>query len=132
MQHLGQVGVHPLAHPCGENDDVHGVMVAGRPAARVGLRRTVSGRVRMASQCAVDGNVDTEVEKKVLSNSANKSGWRRPLRGLPARMVALLAVSILVTACNTLKLGYEQLPRIVEWQVDRFLALDSDQEALVN
>ena len=87
----------------------------------------------MASQCEVDGNVDTEVEKKVLSNSANKSsGWRRPLLGLPARMVALLAVSILVTACNTIKLGYENLPRLVEWQVDRFLALDDEQEALVN
>ena len=87
----------------------------------------------MASQCEVDGNVDTEVEKKVLNNSVIRSGgWRRLLAGMPARMVALLAVCILVTACNTIKLGYENLPRLVEWQADRFLALDSEQEALVN
>jgi Family of unknown function (DUF6279) len=87
----------------------------------------------MASQCERDGNVGTEVGKEVLNNSAIKSaGWRRPLRGLPARIVALLAVAILVTACNTIKLGYENLPRLVEWQADRFLALDNEQEALVN
>lgn len=86
----------------------------------------------MASQCETDGNVDTEVENKVLSNSAIKWSGRRLLGGLPARIVGLLAVSILVTACNTIKLGYENLPRLVQWQVDRFLSLDGEQEALVN
>jgi hypothetical protein len=87
----------------------------------------------MASRLGRDGNVDTEVEKEVLRNSANKSiGWRGLLEGLPTRIVALLAMSILVTACNAIKLGYENLPRLVEWQADRFLSLDNEQEALVN
>ena len=51
--------------------------------------------------------------------------------GLLARIVVLLTLSLLVTACNTVKLGYEHLPRLVEWQVDRFLSLDNEQEALV-
>ena len=41
-------------------------------------------------------------------------------------------MSLLVTACNAIKLGYENLPRLVEWQADRFLSLDNEQEALVN
>jgi hypothetical protein len=47
------------------------------------------------------------------------------------RLLACLALPLLLAGCTALKLGYENLPRLVEWQVDRFLALDADQEALV-
>lgn len=47
------------------------------------------------------------------------------------RIATLLALSLLLTSCSAMKLGYENLPRLVEWQVDRFLSLDDDQEALV-
>jgi hypothetical protein len=35
-------------------------------------------------------------------------------------------------ACTAVKLGYENLPLMVEWQADRYLSLDGDQEALVS
>lgn len=47
------------------------------------------------------------------------------------RIAALLALALLVSACSAIKLGYENLPRLVEWQADRYLSLDADQEALV-
>lgn len=53
------------------------------------------------------------------------------LRGRLLRVTALLALSLCIAACSTLKLGYENLPRIATWQADRYLALDDDQEALV-
>jgi hypothetical protein len=78
-------------------------------------------------------NVDTEFEKGILRIIAIKStGWARLRAGLAARIAALLTLSVLVAACNTVKFGYEHLPRLVEWQVDRFLSLDNEQEALVN
>ena len=40
-------------------------------------------------------------------------------------------MSLCVAACSTLKLGYENLPRLATWQADRYLALDDEQEALV-
>lgn len=54
---------------------------------------------------------------------------RRP--GTVARTLALLALSAMLAACTAFKLGYENLPRLVQWQVDRYLSLDNDQEELV-
>ena len=48
------------------------------------------------------------------------------------RIAAVLALALLVTGCSAIKLGYENLPRLVQWQADRYLSLDTDQEALVN
>jgi hypothetical protein len=39
---------------------------------------------------------------------------------------------VLLAACTAIKLGYENLPRLVQWQADRYLSLDSSQESLVN
>lgn len=47
------------------------------------------------------------------------------------RVAALLTLSLCIAACSTLKLGYENLPRLVKWQADRYLALDAGQEELV-
>src|SRR5688572_15125899 len=46
-------------------------------------------------------------------------------------VTALLALSLCIAACSTLKLGYEHLPRLATWQADRYLALDDEQKALV-
>lgn len=43
-----------------------------------------------------------------------------------------MGLTLLVASCSAIKLGYENLPRLVQWQVDRFLSLDDDQEAMVN
>ncbi len=53
------------------------------------------------------------------------------LQGRPVRVAALFALSLCVAACSTLKLGYENLPRLATWQADRYLALDDEQESLV-
>lgn len=53
------------------------------------------------------------------------------LSGRALRVTALLALSLCVAACSTLKLGYESLPRLATWQADRYLALDDDQKSLV-
>lgn len=87
----------------------------------------------MASDDGVGGNVDTEVEKEILNNSAIVVTGRSPARAcLHSRLIAVLALAFLLAACNTVKFGYEQLPRLVQWQADRFLSLDNEQEALVN
>ncbi len=87
----------------------------------------------MASEDKIGGNVGTEVEKETLRNSAITTHRQPPARKtLVARIIALLAMSFLVTACNAIKLGYENLPRLIEWQADRYLSLDNEQEALVN
>jgi hypothetical protein len=87
----------------------------------------------VASVVGLGGNVDTEVEKENLNNSATGTTGSSPARAwLHSRIVAVLALSFLLAACNTVRFGYEQLPRLVQWQADRFLSLDSQQEALVN
>ena len=48
------------------------------------------------------------------------------------RFVALLAFTLLLASCSAIKLGYENLPRLIQWQADRYLSLDSAQEDLVN
>lgn len=53
------------------------------------------------------------------------------LSGRAVRVAALLGLSLCVAACSTLKLGYENLPRLATWQADRYLALDDEQEAIV-
>ncbi len=44
----------------------------------------------------------------------------------------LLAFALVLTACSTIKLGYENLPRLAVWQADSYLSLDDDQEAALN
>ncbi|MGE0802247.1 MAG: DUF6279 family lipoprotein [Lautropia sp.] len=46
-----------------------------------------------------------------------------------ARLALAVVFALLVTACSTIKLGYESLPTLVLWQADSYLALDDDQEA---
>lgn len=43
----------------------------------------------------------------------------------------MLAGVLALAACSTIKLGYENLPRLMAWQADRYLALDDDQEAIL-
>ncbi len=64
-------------------------------------------------------------------NSAKPGAPQRRRTAAMARILALLALSAGLAACTALKLGYENLPRLVEWQADRFLSLDGEQEALV-
>ncbi len=54
------------------------------------------------------------------------------LGGGAGRVIALLAFTLLLASCTAVKLGYENLPRLIQWQADRFLSLDSAQENLVN
>ena len=43
----------------------------------------------------------------------------------------LLAVCLLLSGCSAVQLGYEALPTVARWQVDRHLGLDGDQTALL-
>jgi hypothetical protein len=69
-----------------------------------------------------------ELTDRTVDRSA---GRRRGSSGTLARLLAVLAVSLLMSACTAVKLGYENLPLVAEWQADRFLSLDGEQEALV-
>lgn len=42
---------------------------------------------------------------------------------------ALLALMALLSACSTLRLGYQQLPRLASWWVDDYVDLDRRQQA---
>jgi hypothetical protein len=48
-----------------------------------------------------------------------------------ARLALAAIFALLMTACSTIKLGYENLPTLLAWQADSYLALDDDQEALL-
>ena len=68
----------------------------------------------------------------MIDSDSGKSGKpQRQRTAAMARILALLALSAGLAACTALKLGYENLPRLVEWQADRFLSLDGEQEAMV-
>ncbi len=48
------------------------------------------------------------------------------------RIFSLLVFTLLLASCTAVKLGYENLPRLIQWQADRYLSLDSAQADLVN
>ena len=49
------------------------------------------------------------------------------------RLGALLTLlALLASGCTMARLGYDLLPAWSSWQLDRYLALDEDQRALVS
>lgn len=59
---------------------------------------------------------------------------RGPGRGGLARALLLawlLPLAALLASCSTIRLGYENLPMLVGWEVDSYLDLDADQKAIV-
>jgi hypothetical protein len=53
------------------------------------------------------------------------------MRG-PWRGALLAACALLLSGCTMARLGYDWLPAWSSWQLDRYLALDEDQRALVS
>ena len=47
-------------------------------------------------------------------------------------MLLCMCLLVALAACSTIRLGYEKLPFLVGWQVDRYLDLTSEQEAMVD
>ena len=81
---------------------------------------------------------DARPPGRPVAESAALGGAARGIGRLPrssgsfGRSLALLAMSLLMSACTAVKLGYENLPLVVGWQADRFLSLDESQDALVS
>ena len=46
-------------------------------------------------------------------------------------MLLCMCLLVALAACSTIRLGYEKLPFLAGWQVDRYLDLTSEQEAMV-
>ena len=87
-----------------------------------GLQRYSAGRKR-----------GTDIQLEPMTSLPRPGGGQLSTRlsGRALRVAALLALSLCIAACSALKLGYENLPRLATWQVDRYLALDDEQKALV-
>lgn len=45
------------------------------------------------------------------------------------RVLWILGLAVLLSACSSLRLGYEQLPRLASWWVDDYVDLDRAQQA---
>ncbi len=86
---------------------------------------TSTARTTVRSTATAGGGLDGPAASWFGSDS------RGGRKALLIRLAGLMALAFLLTACNALKLGYENLPRLVEWQVDNYLDLDDEQEALV-
>lgn len=48
-----------------------------------------------------------------------------------ALAVMLFSLGLLSSGCSALRLGYEALPTVTRWQIDRHLGLDAEQSTLV-
>ena len=57
----------------------------------------------------------------------NDPGCARPGR----RALALLALSVLVTACSLTSMAYNHATRLITWKIDEFFSLDAGQDAEV-
>jgi len=48
---------------------------------------------------------------------------------VPRRLLWILGLAVLLSACSSLRLGYQQLPRLASWWVDDYVDLDRAQQA---
>ena len=74
-----------------------------------------------------------------IRSSRRRVFWSRvfwtsgPWRGrqLITRLLLLSAVGVALASCSAIKLGYENLPRLTQWQANRYLSLDDNQASQV-
>jgi hypothetical protein len=105
VEHLGQVGMHARAFARGENDDIHEYRVGGRLNYKV-VRRSAY------------------VERKTELNMGS-------IRRFLTRIVAPMVLALALAGCTSTRLGYDWLPTLSMWQLNRYLSLDDAQRLMV-